>query len=170
MVAIFWIGRKPRCEVSMASASQTVRTALDLSGPGASDLATASHHSRRQLLANAAIIIARIEAVRTRRDPKTGSRYGVLNLLHNFPLQTDHTLGPFSGGLPKTLDIGEAFSAYFPYTTGKTFLADDLRLIGFLDTFNRHHWAPRRDMKNVLAKYRKEIGAVAPTNQTLERE
>src|SRR6516164_8528516 len=84
MVAIFWIGRKPRCEVSMASASQTVRTALDLSGPGASDLATASHHSRRQLLANAAIIIARIEAVRTRRDPKTGSRYGVLNLLHNF--------------------------------------------------------------------------------------
>jgi len=27
MVAIFWIGRKPRCEVSMASASQTVRTA-----------------------------------------------------------------------------------------------------------------------------------------------
>jgi hypothetical protein len=29
MVAIFWIGRKPRCEVSMASASQTVRTALE---------------------------------------------------------------------------------------------------------------------------------------------
>ena len=28
MVAIFWIGRKPMCEVSMASASQTVRTAL----------------------------------------------------------------------------------------------------------------------------------------------
>jgi len=29
MVAIFWIGRKPRCKVSMASASQTVRTALE---------------------------------------------------------------------------------------------------------------------------------------------
>src|SRR5262245_766919 len=29
MVAIFWIGRKPGCEVSMASASQTVRTALE---------------------------------------------------------------------------------------------------------------------------------------------
>ena len=28
MVAIFWIGRKPRCEVSMAPAFQTVRTAL----------------------------------------------------------------------------------------------------------------------------------------------
>ena len=28
-VAIFWIGRNPRCEVSMASASQTVRTALE---------------------------------------------------------------------------------------------------------------------------------------------
>src|SRR5262249_51791727 len=29
LVAIFCIGRKPRCEVSMASASQTVRTALE---------------------------------------------------------------------------------------------------------------------------------------------
>ena len=29
MVAIFCIGRKPSCEVSMASASQTVRTALE---------------------------------------------------------------------------------------------------------------------------------------------
>jgi hypothetical protein len=29
MVAIFWIGRKPRCEVSMAPAFQTVRTALE---------------------------------------------------------------------------------------------------------------------------------------------
>ena len=29
MIAIFWIGRKPRCEVSMASAFQTVRTALE---------------------------------------------------------------------------------------------------------------------------------------------
>jgi hypothetical protein len=27
MVAIVWIGRKPRCEVSMAPAFQTVRTA-----------------------------------------------------------------------------------------------------------------------------------------------
>ena len=32
MVAIFWIGRKPRCELSMASASQTVRTAVAPSG------------------------------------------------------------------------------------------------------------------------------------------
>jgi len=29
MVAIFWIGRKPRCEVSMAPAFQTIRTALE---------------------------------------------------------------------------------------------------------------------------------------------
>ena len=28
MVAIFWIGREPRCEVSMAPAFQTVRTAF----------------------------------------------------------------------------------------------------------------------------------------------
>jgi hypothetical protein len=29
MVAIFWIDRKPRCGVSMVSASRTVRTALE---------------------------------------------------------------------------------------------------------------------------------------------
>ena len=29
MVAIFWIGRKLRCEVSMAPTFQTVRTALE---------------------------------------------------------------------------------------------------------------------------------------------
>jgi hypothetical protein len=29
MVAVFWIGRKPRCEVSRAPSFQTVRTALE---------------------------------------------------------------------------------------------------------------------------------------------
>src|SRR5262249_18462678 len=115
-------------------------------------------------------VILSYVAVRTRPDPKTGSRYGVVNPLHNFPIQTNHTIGPFSGGLPKPLEVGDSFSAYFPYAAEKTFLADDLKQIGFFDTFHRHHWAPRRDLKNVLAKYKKEIGTVAPTNADLKRD
>src|SRR5262249_58306791 len=50
-------------------------------------------------------VILSYVAVRTRPDPKTGSRYGVVNPLHNFPIQTNHTIGPFSGGLPKPLEV-----------------------------------------------------------------
>src|SRR5262245_31209382 len=123
----------------------------------------------RELMLHGAVILSYV-AVRTRPDPKTGSRYGVVNPLHNFPIQTNHTIGPFSGGLPKPLEVGDSFSAYFPYAAEKTFLADDLKQIGFFDTFHRHHWAPRRDLKNVLAKYKKEIGTVAPTNADLKRD
>jgi len=66
------------------------------------------------------------------------------------------------------LDVGETFSVYFPYS-GDTFLAEDLRLIGFVDTFSKYHWASRRDLKNVLEKYRKQRGTVAPTNRDLQR-
>src|SRR5262249_48922454 len=56
MVAIFWIGRKPRCEVSMASASQTVRTALEgLANPQGCRLCSARHACRatgRRLVAS----------------------------------------------------------------------------------------------------------------------
>jgi hypothetical protein len=75
---------------------------------------------------------------------------------------------PFAAGLPKTLDVGESFSIYFPYT-GKTFLAEDLRKIGFTDTFNKRHWASRKELKHVLAKYKKELGPMAKTNTELER-
>src|SRR5882762_7634891 len=35
------------------------------------------------------------------------SSVGVLNPLHNYPAQTTHSIGPFGGGLPKKLDVGE---------------------------------------------------------------
>jgi len=38
------------------------------------------------------------------------SSVGVLNPLHNYPAQTTHSIGPFGGGLPKKLDVGEQFS------------------------------------------------------------
>jgi len=41
--------------------------------------------------------------------------WGMLNPLEGFPLLTDLTKGPFSGGLPKKLAVGESFSVYFPF-------------------------------------------------------
>jgi hypothetical protein len=64
--------------------------------------------------------------------------------------------------------VGESFSIYFPYT-GKTFLAEDLRKIGFTDTFDKRHWASRKELQHVLAKYKKELGPMAKTNAELER-
>src|SRR5262245_44798412 len=36
----------------------------------------------------------------------------IFNPLHHFPEQADYTAGPFSGGLPAKIDIGEAFGSY----------------------------------------------------------
>jgi hypothetical protein len=133
----------------------------DRAGIGSFLSLSATNHGPIKVILHSAV-------VRTQPDKKTGSRFGILNPLHNFPLQTNHTIGPFSGGLPKPLDVGETFSVYFPYS-GDTFLAEDLRLIGFVDTFSKYHWASRRDLKNVLEKYRKQRGTVAPTNRDLQR-
>jgi hypothetical protein len=43
MVAIFWIGRKPSCEVSMASASQKPEMMVELIGRGFVPVATVFH-------------------------------------------------------------------------------------------------------------------------------
>jgi hypothetical protein len=32
--------------------------------------------------------------------------YGILLPLHDYPFRKDHTIGPFSGGLPKTVEVG----------------------------------------------------------------
>lgn len=114
-------------------------------------------------------VILYYAVVTTTPDAKTGSRYGILNPLHNFPHQINHTLGPFSGGLPKTVEIGELFSVYFPFAP-KTFLAEDIKKIGFRDTFGKHHWAARRDVKNILAKYRKEHGSLPNQSGDIKRE
>ena len=39
---------------------------------------------------------------------------GLLNPLENFPYIQGQSNGPFSGGLPKKLAVGESFSVYFP--------------------------------------------------------
>jgi hypothetical protein len=64
--------------------------------------------------------------------------------------------GPFGGGLPKKLAVGESFSLYFPYQD-ELFLSEPLEAVGVNDSFSRNHWAPRRDFEKVLEKYRQDF-------------
>lgn len=87
-----------------------------------------------------------------------GKGFGLLNPLPWFPQYPgefeDATPGPYSGGLPKKIEVGEEFTAFF--TPDHQELArDEVIRVGFTDTFNRFHWAPARD----LIKARKHIRA-----------
>jgi hypothetical protein len=71
--------------------------------------------------------------------------YGILLPLHDYPFRKDHTTGPFSGGLPKTVEVGQLFSVYFP-PDNEGLARDDYDRIGFSDTFGKYHWASKRDI------------------------
>lgn len=74
-------------------------------------------------------------------------RYAILNPMEGFPIAQNHSLGPFSGGLPKKLAIGEQFSVYFPITV-EWFTGDNnLVRFGFNDTFDRNHWCSKKNAK-----------------------
>lgn len=76
------------------------------------------------------------------RKPKS---IGMLNPYKNYPYDLD-SHGPFSGGLPKKLGVGEEFSLYFPVVR-EWFEKEKLVDFGVNDTFNRLHWAPRRAVR-----------------------
>jgi hypothetical protein len=87
-------------------------------------------------------------------------RLGLLQPLHNWPYQTNVSLGPFGNGLfPKKLNIGESFSVYF--TRNHEGIAESNNTdIGFSDTFGRYHWAPRKDFQKIqraIRAYRNDI-------------
>lgn len=76
-------------------------------------------------------------------------RHLIFNPLHNFPVELDRTLGPFSGGLPKKIAVGESFSSYF-VLLHKGFRDEPIIDVGFCDTFDRNHWAPRREVQKAI--------------------
>ena len=72
--------------------------------------------------------------VRTKKKWSWRNRgFGLLNPLHDYPLRKDHSIGPFGGGLPKKLAVGEQFSIYF-IPDHESLARDDYDRIGF----NRH--------------------------------
>jgi hypothetical protein len=71
-------------------------------------------------------------------------RYGLLNPLYDYPMRSNHVIGPFGGGLPKKVGVGEQFTVYL--VPDHEYLAKgDYQHIGFTDTFGRYHWAKRID-------------------------
>lgn len=80
---------------------------------------------------------------------------GMLNPLENFPNNIEHSNGPFSGGLPKKIAVGEQFSVYFPVEKD-WFQKEQLTDFGFQDTFGRSHWCPKKQVtelrERVLSK------------------
>lgn len=77
-------------------------------------------------------------------------REAMLNPYNAYPYDLD-SAGPFSGGLPKKLAVGEQFSAYFPLVK-EWFEQENFVDFGFTDTFGRVHWCPRKQVKSVRKK------------------
>jgi hypothetical protein len=93
--------------------------------------------------------------VRRKRKWLRSQGYGLLNPLAS-ARHRDLSQGPFSGGLPKTVAVGEIFSAYF--VPNHTKLAEDTYdRIGFNDTFGRLHWAPKAQISKVKPSIRETI-------------
>jgi hypothetical protein len=79
-------------------------------------------------------------------------QYGLLNPLEDFPRRFDHSIGPFSGGLPKKITTGEDFASYFPRKVD-WFQYKRVR-IGFGDSYGRNHWCSKQDIRTVIESLR----------------
>ena len=77
----------------------------------------------------------------------------LLSPIPNYPQDTELSIGPFAGGLPKKLEVGEQFTAYFiPDHEGLA--KGEAARIGFDDTFGTLHWAPRSHIRDALPEIR----------------
>lgn len=81
--------------------------------------------------------------------------YGMLNPIANLA-QPDNPTGPYAGGLPKKLSIGEEHMLYFPYQAD-LFVREPLSRVGVHDSFRRFHWAPRRDFRKVVEQHKRDF-------------
>jgi hypothetical protein len=72
-------------------------------------------------------------------------QYGLLNPLEDFPHRVDHSIGPYSGGLPKKIATGEDFASYFPREVD---WYEKRRVrIGFADSNGLNHCCSKQDIR-----------------------
>jgi hypothetical protein len=88
-------------------------------------------------------------------------QWALLNPIHNFPMEPYVGVGPFGGGLPKQLKVGESFTLRFPYEDA-AFLRQPIFRIGVNDIFGRTYWAPRRQLRKLLKNFREDDEGSAP--------
>lgn len=89
------------------------------------------------------------------RGPLRTPQRALVNPIHNI-YQPDVGIGPFAGGLPIKLAVGDSHNAYFPYDAS-SFARDNLGAVSFFDNFNRRHRAPMRNVRKVKAELDKEF-------------
>lgn len=98
--------------------------------------------------------------------PKRG-QFGLINPIHDLRMP-ELAMGPFAGGLPKKLAVGETFSLYFPFAAD-SFARDPIIRLGVSDVFGKFHGAPRRHIKAVAAELGKAFPDIPPPRY-MERE
>jgi len=86
-----------------------------------------------------------------------GARIALINPLSNFPYDFETTRGPFSGGLPKKIEVGEQFSLHYWY--GENWLDEKILRVGVWDSFNRKHVCPRSYLREVQKRYLEDKAA-----------
>ncbi len=64
---------------------------------------------------------------------------------------------PYSGNLPKKLEVGENLDLFFDYDAD-CFLSGEFTHLGINDSFGRTHWAPRKSMRELRKKWLNEFG------------
>lgn len=69
----------------------------------------------------------------------------------------DYT-NPLSGQLPKKLEVGEGLDLLFPYDVD-CMLKEGYSHIGINDSFGRVHWAPKKQVKETIEKWRSDYGS-----------
>jgi hypothetical protein len=79
--------------------------------------------------------------------------FGLLSTLDNYPRHQDTTMGYFGAGFPAKVAVGEQYSAYM-IPDYERLAKGDYQWIGFTDSFNRTHWAPRRNILEALPHIR----------------
>jgi hypothetical protein len=84
-------------------------------------------------------------------------RIGLINPLSNFPNDFETARGPFSGGLPKKIEVGEEFSLQYWY--GENWLDENVLNVGVFDSFNRKHVCFRTNVRQVQKTYLKDKAA-----------
>lgn len=104
----------------------------------------------------------------TLRVVVTRARKGFFaRIQHRFLIPLDSAIsstssqGPLSGGLPKSLSVGEEFSCYFPIS--REWLDDGLYRFGYGDTFGRVHWCSWRNSRHFLKRLAARVNLESPS-------
>jgi hypothetical protein len=84
-------------------------------------------------------------------------RIGLINPIHDLR-EPELPMGPFAGGLPKSVNVGETFALYFPFEREGWLGEETIDRIGVRDTFGRFHWALNRDVTRAREAYRRHFG------------